>query len=235
MPDLDTGRVHARSDGPGVARALWVAVALLAVAILKPWGGGSTVPSVRPVAVAPAAIAATPLPTEDRTAEGLAAQICLGAGAWEVVSLETWRTRDVRVWRAIEPIPAADGPADPAIPSVPVGAQEVAALGWCAPSFGPRRPTGPAKVSAWSVRNGVATDLALRQVQPAAVTALAALYVPLTSCPDRTICAPLLPDPVPGPWTTGRVVFHYVDGGGTTDAWLAADLDITVPRPTGAP
>lgn len=235
VPDLHTVRVRPRSDGSGVARALWAVVALLTVAILKPWAGGSPGATDRPVAVSPTFLPATPVPTEDRTAEGLATQICLGAGAWEIVSLETWRTQDVRVWRAIEPLAAADGPADPAIPSVPVGALEVTALGWCAPAFGPQRPTGPARVSAWSVRNGVATDLALRQVQPAAVTPLAALYVPLTSCPERTICAPLLREPVPGPWTTGRVVFHYVDAGGTTDAWLAADLDIAVPRPTGAP
>lgn len=219
-----------------MAGALWTVVALVAIAILKPWGEGSLATTYRPIAVAPTALLPTPVPTEDRTADGLASAICLGAGAWEIVSLETWRTQDVRVWRAIEPARAASGPADLAIPSVPVVAHEVAALGWCAPAFGPARPVGPATVTAWYVRDGVATDLGLRQVQPAdATTALAALYVPLTTCPEQTSCAPLQPDPAPGPWVTGRVVFRYVDEGGMTDAWLAADLEIAGPLATGLP
>jgi hypothetical protein len=235
VPDLETVRVRPRSDGTGVGRALWAVVALLAVAILKPWGAGSPGPTYRPVAVLPTLLPATPLPSDDRSAEGLATQICLGAGAWEIVSLETWGTQDVRVWRAIEPSADASGPLDPAIPSVPVGAMEVAVLGWCAPAFGPRRPAGPARVTAWQVRDGAATELALRRVQPAAETPLAALYVPLTTCPEPTICAPLLRDPVPAPWVTGRVVFHYVDAGGPMDVWLAADLDIDAPPASAAP
>ena len=230
LPDLATVPVRPRSNDSRVGVTLWIVAVLVGLAVLKPWGAGSPGPIRRPIALPPTALAVTPAPTEDRTANGLASDFCLGAGAWQVASLESWQTQDVRVWRAIEPMADATGPADPAIPSVPIVAQEVAALGWCAPAYGPSRPGGPATITAWYVRAATATELRLRQVRPAdGVTQLGALYVPLTACPEQTICAPLLPEPVPGPWVTGRVVFRYVDEGAGATAWLAADVVILPP------
>ena len=155
-------------------RGLSVAAALVALviglAVVKPWVPASTAP---PAAVAPAGepraagptAAATPRPTND-TAVALAGPICLGAGAWRVASLETWRDQDVRVWRAVEPIADATGPLDPAIPTVPVVGLEIRALGWCAPAYGPNRPVGPALLQGWIVINGAAHELDLRPGPP---------------------------------------------------------------------
>lgn len=235
--DLVTIRVRTRTGDPRIAVAVWAVAALVLVAVLKPWAGGGTAAStLQPVVVALTAVAATPIQTEDRSSEGLASDFCLGAGAWQVASLEAWRTQDVRVWRAIEPVPDANGPLDPVIPAVPIVALELAALGWCAPAFGPGRPAGPARITAWHVREGTVTDLPLHQVRPAeGETELGALYVPLATCPEETICAPLLRDPVPGPWVSGRVVFRYRDEGTGATAWLAADVEILPPGATPAP
>ncbi|MEO5704863.1 MAG: hypothetical protein ABIZ52_05215 [Candidatus Limnocylindrales bacterium] len=235
LSDLATVRVRTRSGDPRIAMALWAVAALVGVAILKPWGGSSPEPTFRPVAVAPSILPVTPVPTEDRTSEGLASEFCLGAGTWQVASLETWREQDVRVWRAIEPARGASGPLDPFIPAAPIVAFALAALGWCAPAFGAERPAGPATITAWYVRGTTATALELHQVRPVdGETELGALYVPLTTCPDQTICAPLLRDPVPGPWVTGRVVFRYLDEGADSAVWLAADVEILSPA-SGTP
>ncbi|MBI2781094.1 MAG: hypothetical protein HYX55_04770 [Chloroflexi bacterium] len=231
-PDPRTIRVQPRSGDPSMAAAVWTVAALVGLAILKPWGTGSprTTPAPRPVTSVAAVV--TPAPTEDRSADGLAAPICLGTGAWRVATLERWPTQDVRVWRAIEPIQTAGGPTDPSIPSVPIVAVELTGLGWCAPSYGPDVPVGPVTVSAWSVTGGVATELALRQVRPAdGTTPIAALYLPLTRCPEPTVCIPLLPAPVPGSWTTSRVVFRWIDGGAGRTAWFAAEIQILPPAP----
>ncbi|MEA2673848.1 MAG: hypothetical protein QOI92_1040, partial [Chloroflexota bacterium] len=200
---LTTEPVRPPIDEDQLASALGVVIALLAVLILKPWTGGTPEPS-RFVSVASAAPAtATPIPTEDRTADGLAIPVCLGSGAWRVASLETWQTQDVRVWRAIEPIADTTGPLDPAIPSVPIVAIELTALGWCAPAYGTDKPVGPAIVTAWTIHDGEALPLQLRQVRPAHdVTPIAALYVPLTLCPNPPGCAPPPPPPPPPPPST---------------------------------
>lgn len=237
---LSTEPVRAPSAETWLPTFAAIGIAVLAVAILKPWGWGSSEPSA-PVFLATAAVVApTPVPTEDRTAEGLAAPICLGAGGWRVTSLETWRTQDVRVWRAIEPIEGATGPLDPTIPSVPIVAFRLVALGWCAPAFGPGMPIGPADVAAWSIQGGaVATQIDLSQVRPAdGVTPIAALYVPLSLCPEPTICAPLLPAPAPRPWTNERVVFRYRDASADRSVWFAADITILEapgPNPISTP
>jgi hypothetical protein len=233
-PAFGVARVRPRAGNTRIAGVLWVVSALIVVAIVKPWGIGepAAVAPVRPL-ISPTTTP-TPVPTSDLSADGLAGPICLGTGAWRVASLETWRTQDVRVWRAIEPVLDASGPLDPTIPSVPIVAVTLPALGWCAPAYGDGRPVGPASVTAWLVRDGVAAELALRQVRPASgATPIAALYVPLTRCPEPTTCASPLPEPVPAPWSTGRVVFRYVDEGFARTHWFAADVEI-LGTPEGA-
>jgi hypothetical protein len=219
--------VRAGAGNTRVAGALWTVSALILVAIVKPWGIGE------PAAVVPARQAIVPttvptaVPTIDLSANGLAAPICLGTGGWRVASLEAWRTQDVRVWRAIEPVVDATGPLDPTIPSVPIVAVRLVALGWCAPAYGDGRPAGPATVTAWHVRDRIATELALHQVQPASgATPIAALYIPLTRCPEPSTCDPLLPQPVAASWSTGRVVFRYADEGLARSHWFGADIEI---------
>jgi hypothetical protein len=226
-PTLSVVPVASRGGDRRIAGALWAVAVLIVVAIVKPWGVGAPqgeAPRPHPP-VTPAPV--TPAPTADLSADGLANPICLGTGGWRIASLETWETQDVRVWRAIEPVPEATGPLDPRIPSVPIVAVVLTAVGWCAPAFGPERPVGPTSVTAWTVVDGHATELTLRQVQPASgTTPIAALYVPLTRCPEPGICVPLLPEPVPARWWAGRIVFRFVDAGAGRDAWFAADVKI---------
>jgi hypothetical protein len=200
---------------------------LVALAVLKPWGTGID-PGPSRVPRRPTPPPVTPIPTQDRTAEGLASPICLGAGTWQVASLETWRTQDVRAWRVIEPAVNVSGPLDPAIPSVPIVAIELGALGWCAPAYGPNKPIGPAIVEAWLVRDGGVERLGLRQLQPrTGETPIAALYVPTGTCAALLPCPSRSPREARLPWTTSRVVFHYRDVGTGVHAWFAADLVIT--------
>jgi hypothetical protein len=216
--DLAIVRVQPRQRVPRYDAAVVLVAALVVIAMVKPWGGGApTTPTFRTdIAVV---AEATPEPTEDRSATGLAAPVCLGAGAWQVASLETWRSRPVRVWRAIEPVMAATGPLDPAIPAVPVVADSLSGLGWCAPAYGPAQPAGPSRVQAWQVVDGAARPLFLRQVQPVdGVTPIAALYLP-----------------VDGPWVAGLVVFQYRDGATDTMRWFGADVTILPPAPGDSP
>lgn len=226
-PAFRVAMVRPRAGNTRIAGALWAVSALILIAIVKPWGiGEPAVLTPERQAISPT-ITPTPVPTIDQSADGLAASICLGPGSWRIVSLETWRTQDVRVWRAIEPVVDASGPLDPTIPSVPIVAVTLSALGWCAPAYGDGRPVGPASVTAWHVRDGIATELGLRRVQPTSgATPIAALYVPLTRCSAPATCAPLLPEPVPTSWSAGRVVFRYVDKGLARTQWLAADIEI---------
>jgi hypothetical protein len=228
---LTTEPVRPPIDEGQLSTALGVVILLLVVAILKPWAGGAPEPTGLLAAGPAPTPEITPIPTEDRSAQGLAGPICLGTGGWRVASLETWRTQSVRVWRAIEPIPSATGPLDPAIPSVPIVAVELRAVGWCAPAFGDDMPVGPVTVTAWAVQGAAAAPIQLRQVRPPdGVTPIAALYVPLSSCADTTTCASLQPTPVPRAWATGRVVFRYDDAGTGRVDWFAADIEILAPQ-----
>jgi hypothetical protein len=215
--DVAIARVQPPRAMPRFTTAMWLVAAFVVVAVLKPWGGGGPASAtLHPELAAPVEV--TPEPTEDRSATGLAVSVCLGAGAWRVATLETWRERDVRVWRAIEPVSEASGPLDPAIPAVPVVADLLSGLGWCAPAFGPDQPVGPATVQAWHVGDGRARVVPLRQVQPVdGVTPIAALYVPED-----------------GAWTSGRVVFLYRDAGTGGARWFAADLQVLSSLPTGS-
>jgi hypothetical protein len=214
-------RVRPPAHEPRLALVMWLVAGLVVVAAVKPWGAAAPVAPLRPDPAAPT-LEVTPLPTLDRTPEGLAMPACLGTGAWRIATLERWRDGDVRVWRAIVPLASASGPLDPAIPTVPVFADLVTGLGWCAPAFGPEEPIGPANVNAWLVTARGADPLTLRQVQPAdGVTPIAALYLPAD-----------------GPWASGLVVFRYEDTGTGRVGWFGAELTVrggASPAPTRRP
>lgn len=216
--------------GGGLSIAGVLVALLIGLAVVKPWGpAGDPPPPGPPRVVARATAEDTPRPIDD-SAEGLAGPVCLGPGAWRIASLETWRNRNVRVWRAIEPIVDASGPLDPAIPTASLFGLEVEALGWCAPAYGAERPVGPAEVDGWIVLDGVAHALELRQVLPArGTTALAGLYVPISPCSLGVPCAPAQTRFVTQRWETGRVVFRYEDRGTARTAWFGADVELHVP------
>jgi hypothetical protein len=248
---LIVARVRPPTRDPRLSALLGMVAVLVGLAVLKPWGVAAPAPSRAPGLTTAAPVEVTPEPTADRSAQGLASPVCLGSGSWQVASLERWRTQAVRVWRAIEPVRSATGPLDRAIPSSPIVAVELTALGWCAPAYGPAVPIGPVTVTAWWVEKDEAAALRLVQVQPPdGVTPLAALYRPVAECqPGQRCLAPgpgttslpttwlesaqassALPAPARlGAWTSGRVVLRWVDAGAGTEAWFAADIQMLDP------
>jgi hypothetical protein len=235
--DLIVERVRTRPADQRLSVIAGLVATLVLLAVIKPWGSGSPSPSYRPRLPTPAVTQRAPQATDD-SAEGLAAPICLGTGGWRVASLETWRTQNVRVWRAIDPVAAVSGPLDPTIPSVPIVAVELDALGYCAPSFGPDKAVGPATVEAWTVTGSEVVAVRLQQVRPPrGSTPLGGLYLPVELCATPPACRSPISREVPLAWETGLVVFHWHDAGTGRDAWFAADVTILAPveaqRPEG--
>lgn len=250
VPHVRLQRVSSRAPDRRFWAPVVVVLVLVVVAAFKPW----------PAAEVPVAAPARPAPVTPRpgtaaptqiveSADSLAEPICLGAGSWRVASLEEWRTQAVRVWRAIEPLTEATGPADPAIPSVPVVAVELPALGWCAPTGGPSRPIGSARVEVWLVAAGQATPILVTRVAPVRDTALGALYSPARcgagawrdpSCPAGSSAAPGRVS-----WGPGRYTFRFEDHGNGAVAWFAVEIEIleelidadpsAAPAPTRSP
>jgi hypothetical protein len=224
--DIGVQRVRAPASADRLSLLTGLVGLIVALAILKPWGDLGLAPSAPPRVFATATPAPSAEPTEI-TPEGLADPICLGAGSWQIASLETWRTQDVRVWRALEPSLDAVDPLDPDIPVVPIIAIDVRAVGFCAPSFGPDKPVGPASLTAWWVNDGEALQLGLLQVLPEeGVTPMAGLYRPVFRCPTLVSCGSAGDRARSMQWPTGRVVFRYTDEGTGRVAWFAVDLQV---------
>ncbi len=154
-----------RTTGPG--RALGpaiVAVAIaLAVAVLKPWGAGPPGGAVRGLVASPGAATASrsagpagsSAPSQiDVAAElvavpGTSSLDCFSTSGWLLVADGSLAGRRVRSWTAIVPA-SASSPADTTIPVVDVVADDVSALGFCAPvSVTPRSVSWQATL--WSV------------------------------------------------------------------------------------
>lgn len=241
------GRVQVSAPGPGFAATGVVVAVLLALAIVKPWDWGGPGPRARASAVPAPTPTVAPRPTADLTPSGLAAGVCLGTGAWRVASLETWqlagrngvRRQEVRVWRALTPLPDATGPDDPAIPVVDVAAMEVDALGWCAPVVGPDAPAGPIVVTAFRLDRGGGDSLpnALRRIAPVnGETPFAALYQDATGdCPaDLGSCSGRGRPASGTSWPAGWYVFRLDDQGGQRTLWFGVDV-ILLPRPSIGP
>jgi hypothetical protein len=242
------GRVPVRQPGRGFRTVAGLVTAFLLLAIAKPWDWGAASPPP-PVVVRPPVVASSspgPSSITDRSPESLAADVCLGTGAWRVATLETWRlviraevvTQRVRVWRAVEPTLAATGPDDPRIPIVGVAAMQVDALGWCAPAGGSGHPVGPVVVTVWRLpdlaqRGGSldAEPLRVRRIAPGqGENAIAALYREVTDCVAGFGCSgsgvPLLAEG----WAAGRYVFEYHDTGTRATWWFGADV-VVLPAP----
>ena len=251
---LPLGRVPVNRPGRGLTTLTVLVGVLVILSIAKPWDWGAE----RSIALVPARsfAPATPGPTAtpDLTTAGLAASVCLGTGAWEVATLETWRlivagqvtTQQVRVWRALAPARTASGPGDVGIPIVIVAAMQLDALGWCAPSTGVGHPTGEADVTLWRLAGSaeapgpgaaapVPTLVPMQQIAPTGGgNRLAALYREVSRCVAGYGCSgagvPLL---APA-WKPGRYVFRYSDAGTGGSWWFGADVEV-LPAPTSPP
>ncbi len=184
---------------------LFLLVVFLATAIGKPWSWGSPPgdpgsPRLDGVAAALATAGDGAGPTAlDATgaAQDRIRAHCQDPLGWRVYTRERWSGAAVRVWRRLEPATTANGPVDPAIPTVEVG-PEVAALGYCSPWSGDEEPPIGAVVSAWRIEPGASTPEPIAAVQPLVLVAPA----------QPTVLGSLFdPAGVPGQWPVGRFVF----------------------------
>jgi hypothetical protein len=147
-----------RRDGPTASSVFAAIVVALVVAILKPWGTvGEPVLPIEVIRSAPSGASSvssrpTPRPTPD-VARELVAALCLEPNGWRLYATERWSDRLVRSWKSIEPLAAADGPADPGIPQFPEASRAVLTLGYCAPVTGAERPPGPTTTTIYRLTN----------------------------------------------------------------------------------
>ncbi len=228
----------------GGDRAVWVALAVVAVALVaalvKPWAeipaglagaaGGDASPGGR-VTASPA-----PSPTPAATdPEAELVAICGNPSGWRIATLQTWigRTAPIRTWLAVDPVPAADA-ADPRIPFVPVATDLVLAMGYCSP-IGPDQPPRSISVQIWSLPDATPPILLeAARLEPVRAHALGGLWLPPR---DRRVTL----DGAAG-WAAGRYAFRLV--AQTYERWLGVEVrDLSVleevrppesPPPSGA-
>jgi hypothetical protein len=118
----------------------------------------------------------------------------------------------------------ASGPADRAIPIRAIVAETVTAIGWCAPVGDEERPPHAATATLFQVRDGVATEIAYDQLEPAAPDALGELLVPPAASTGRR-----------SPWAPGRYVIRLAAPGGTYLRYLGLEVMRTLPSSSSPP
>jgi hypothetical protein len=118
---------------------------LVALAIIKPWQNDD--PTVR-------AVIATPTPTPSSlSADALAIARCHEPNGWRAYAWEVWHGQTIRHFIALDPLaaPAIDGSRDARIPVVPLLAEAITAIGYCASTNDPGPSVPGATVQIWQV------------------------------------------------------------------------------------
>jgi hypothetical protein len=218
-----TTRLGGSGRGAGIVATL-IAI-FVGLALLKPWPGAGSPRPTPQASVAPRAIA---------TADPLAAlrRHCEEPTGWRIYSRERWSTMTIRSWRSFEPAPGADGPLDPTIPVIPLGAQ-IVGLGYCSPWTGGERPPAEAQVGAWRlVPRGRAADewlaatIPLQPLDPSWPSVLGALYGPPLGWIDPIVAR----DPA---WLAGRYVFAIRGPG--YERWWGVNVEPPFSAPVARP
>ena len=108
-------------------------VAIVVVAVAKPWATSRSVTAPGPSALpsAKASHAAGPV-TSPRASEQPLTVTCLTPDTWRVIGQEHEPTLDTRRWLGVAPV-AADGPLAADLPHVRVSGFDLAGLGFCLP------------------------------------------------------------------------------------------------------
>lgn len=223
--------------GPGFRLVVALLALGLAVAAWKPWGAsspseGGSPPGVGMVSVPPTASGgltpgiATPSSTltfdPDRSA-------CEAGVGWRVFALVHDFGFKSRMWIAMEPVPAS-GPADAAIPTIPLGGERVAVLGYCTDFRShPKRTVVLAGI--WRVDSNVASQLAVdvaAEFSPGDAAMGLVLNPPLARVRASSSGQPS--------WQPGRYVFalEIEEGGRTDESWFGIQVIARCPAP-GSP
>jgi hypothetical protein len=219
-PSVETSRIDPGGErGRGPWLLIIASLALVVLAVLKPWDSRVGSPVEPLAALPPAASSPTPAPTP-RTIDAEVAERCNRPFGWRISAIMTWREQVVRNQVVIKPLISSDvvSPLDPAIPVVPVFGDEVNAIGFCAPVVGALRPPDDVTVDIWAIdpSHEIGTNTP-RLVEPSRPSGLGGLYVP---APDGRR------DDGRPPWPAGRYVFHLAgpEAGGF-DAWFAVEVN----------
>ena len=218
-PGTDRGRIQ-----------LLIAFVLgaLVILVVHPWGAGgsaATSPAAGSFArstAAPATPRATPGAASAATGPVDVSHVSLPCGStdsWRATTMQVWPDRAVpiRSWIAIEPVEAA-GPLDPAIPFAPVAADQVTAIGFCAPLDEALRPPVTIRPSLWSLAGSRATSLTLVPADPSDHDTLRGLWLPPSGVVDPAMRGPV------DAWPPGRYVIELASPSETYVRWLGIEV-----------
>jgi hypothetical protein len=230
-PGPDQSSDELQVIGRGGSRALTipaiVVVIGLVLAIFKPWGTvlpresdndsssgvtASSAPSTSPSPEVAAVVAARELE-----------RMCAAPSGWRLSTLQMWtgRTRPIRSWAVVQPV-EADRPTDRRIPIIPVAADRIAAIGYCAPESGEDVPPADAKAELYEI-DSIAHLVSARRIEPRIETPMGVLWAPGSNTGRR--------DPLGRrSWSDGVYVIHIFNPSGSFDRWLGGELRITRPE-----
>ena len=211
--------VRMTAAGPPVGRWVGLAVLLIGLAIVKPWGSDGAPPissAAANRASAPAAgravgTAATPA-VDTASAESAIESICFSPLSWRVATVERWRDQTIRVWRAIEPRAVATGPEDGRVPITPLVSEGVIELGWCAPVDDSVRMAGSAVVEVWRRTPTGAKPVTMSSQRPGPATSPYGALYGAPSAPVVTL------------WNDGTYVFHQRAPNGE-ESWFGVEVE----------
>lgn len=227
------------SGRPPVERWLLLIIALVVLAVIKPWGSAGDLNDAGPPGVAQLGgvgagssglslgQTSPPSPGQRDRIQALGVSFCLESRLWLVASVERWRDQHIRVWRAMEPAVGPIGPEDSTIPIVSVVSDGVTELGWCAPTVGADASPGSVDITVWRRSASIAAALNVESSRPASRFALdrssfGDLYRPPTTAPS----------PDSEVWPSGTYVFRYRRDGQVR--WFGVEVE-TRPARTPAP
>lgn len=186
----------------GLQRSTRIVIALIALAIAKPWTWGQPAESGAPtVPRQPSAIAvsATVQPTPAHDAVGA---ICHESTEWRVASIGEFVGARLREWAYVTPVPA-EGPGDPAIPFAVFAFERAEALGYCAPSA--ERLGADMLVGVFLLDDeGAGTAFRITRLSKTPASSVAGLFEPGATTPPR---GPAPAGTVTTSWQPGRYVF----------------------------
>ena len=229
--DVAITRLRPRRRPPVLVAVVLAAV--VAVALVKPWGEEPVPGPGRPVASHPQPSAGVLRPSPTSPIEAGIREHCLDPGGWRVFAHEGTGEGTIRSWKTLEAAAGTHNPADEAIPVVPVGAPQLQGLGYCAPWRGDDRPPSGATLAVWVLTTvDAARPLAVRRLLPRTANVLGGLFVPALAAAAKGSTGPLptRSGSDASSWPDGRYVFALQAAG--YERWWGVDVVTRRPPPT---
>lgn len=204
-----------REPGRRAERIAIVAIVVLFVAMVKPWGPGPVDENAgrrqQPIVEPTERISYVDLP-------------CSGARHWLIEADERWAGHIVRTWVHTEAVEAG-GPTDPVIPFIVVAAELVLAIGYCPASRDDRRPHTALTIHRLLPRREVVATVAVTVPQFSNASENVLFRPAVVATPAGTRAAG------PASWTAGRYVMQ-IEGSDGYERWLGFDIRLISVGPT---